>query len=137
MLAVNGSAGAGTADPERKLVLVVDDEEMVRALVQATLRRGPYQVLTAGDGAAALAAARAHRPDAVILDVTMPGLDGVEVCRGLKADAATRHAVVIMLTARMQPDDHARARAAGADDYLVKPFRPGELLQRLGNRLGG
>jgi DNA-binding response OmpR family regulator len=126
----------GAADRER-LVLVVDDDEMVRSLVHATLRRGPYRVLIAGDGEAALVAARANRPDVVILDVSMPGIDGVEVCRRLKADAATRHAAVLMLTARTQPDDHARAFAAGADEYVVKPFRPGELLQRLSNRLRG
>jgi DNA-binding response OmpR family regulator len=128
--------GASVDEAERRVVLVVDDEEMVRMLVEATLRRGPYRVVTAGDGEAALAAARAHRPDAVVLDVTMPGLGGVEVCQRLKDDPATRHAVVMMLTARTQPDDHARALAAGADEYLVKPFRPNELLLRLANRLG-
>jgi CheY-like chemotaxis protein len=128
----------GTTEVRRRLVLVVDDEEMVRTLVEATLRRGPYRTVTAGNGAAALTAAQAHRPDAVVLDVTMPGeLDGVEVCRLIKLDRATRHAVVVMLTARTRPDDQARAIAAGADEYLVKPFRPGELLQRLGSRLGG
>jgi two-component system phosphate regulon response regulator PhoB len=136
VLMVRGSTSAPTNGAERQVVLVVDDEEMVRMLVEATLRRGPYRVVTAGDGEAALAAARAYRPAAVVLDVTMPGLDGVEVCQRIKADAATRHAIVIMLTARTQPDDHARALAAGADEYVVKPFRPGELLQRLGNRLG-
>jgi DNA-binding response OmpR family regulator len=132
LLAATGSTGGRTDGGGRRVVLVVDDEEMVRTLVEATLRRGPYRVVTAGDGAAA----RGHRPAAVVLDVTMPGLDGVEVCRRIKADPATRHAVVIMLTARTLPDDHARARAAGADEYVVKPFRPDELLQRLGNRLG-
>jgi two-component system phosphate regulon response regulator PhoB len=133
---LTGRLDTAVTEIDPRVVLVVDDEEMIRTLVEVTLRRGPYRVVTAGDGEAALTAARAHRPDAVVLDVTMPGrLDGVDVCRRIKGEAATRHAVVIMLTARTQPDDHARALAAGADEYVVKPFRPGELLQRLSNRL--
>jgi CheY-like chemotaxis protein len=122
--------GVAAARP-RGVVLLVDDDDVVLALLQATLARLPHLVVVARNGAEALAQAREHRPDLVVLDVTMPGLDGVEVCRRLRADDATRAAKIVLLSACAQPDDQARGIDAGADVYLTKPFRPGELLQRL------
>src|SRR5438132_10527022 len=117
--------------PRPKTVLVVDDEEMMRELLQATLRSAPYRVLSACDGDEALAVARTHRPDVVLLDVMMPKRDGLEVCRLLKADPETDAIAVIMLSAQAQPEDRAAAAAAGADGYVTKPFRAFDLLLRL------
>jgi DNA-binding response OmpR family regulator len=127
----------GAAAPRRAVVLLVDDDEVVLTLLQATLARLPHQVIVARNGAEALTQAREHRPDLVVLDVTMPILDGVEVCRRLRADDATRAARIVLLSACAQPDDQARGIDAGADAYLTKPFRPGELLQRLTAQLAG
>jgi CheY-like chemotaxis protein len=124
---------AGRVAP--KTVLVVDDEEMVRELLLATLRASPYRVLSAGNGQEALAVARAQRPDLVLLDRTMPGCDGLEVCRLLKGDPETGRITIIMLTARSQPQDRAAALAVRADGYVTKPFRPGDLLRLLRARL--
>ena len=122
--------------PRPKTVLVVDDEEMMRELLQAALRSAPYRVLSACDGDEALAVARTHRPDVVLLDVMMPKRDGLEVCRLLKSDPETDAIAVIMLSAQAQPEDRAAAAAAGADGYVTKPFRAFDLLLRLKERLG-
>ncbi|HEY3108245.1 MAG TPA: response regulator [Chloroflexota bacterium] len=124
-----------SADSPPKVVLVVDDDETMRQLILATLRCSPYRVLIASDGEEALAVARAHRPDLVLLDVIMPKRDGLAVCRQLKADPRTAGIEIVMLTAQAQPEDRAAAQAAGADGYLTKPFRPFDLLQRLRDRL--
>lgn len=121
----------------RPTILVVDDEEAIVELVVATLRRAPYRILTASNGEQALEVARASRPDLVLLDVGMPGLDGFDVCLRLKTDPETSRAIVFMLTARSLPEDRARGIAVGADGYLGKPFKPADLLARIGERLGG
>jgi CheY-like chemotaxis protein len=123
--------------PARKTVLVVDDEEMLRILVELTLERGNYRVLTAANGQEGLERARTEQPDLILMDVTMPVLDGLDACRRLKADPATSSIPVVMLSARVQPEDRAAGLAAGADDYLMKPFRPAEFLAYLGRRLRG
>jgi DNA-binding response OmpR family regulator len=99
--------------------------------VRFKLERTGFTVVATADGRAALAAAKEHAPDLVVLDVMMPGLTGIEVCRELRLDEATRATPVILLTARAQEADVERGFAAGADDYIVKPFSPRELLSRV------
>jgi len=114
-----------------RTVLVADDDEDILQLVSFRLERAGYTVLTAGDGQQALAIAREHHPDLAVLDVMMPGLNGYEVTRQLRADAATAQIPVILLTARVQEADVSRGFEAGADDYLRKPFSPQELRSRV------
>ncbi len=107
---------------------MVDDEPSLVRVVAAYLEREGFEVTTASDGARALAAAREQAPDVVVLDVVMPGLDGVEVCRQLRTFS---DAYVIMLTARTDEVDTLVGLAAGADDYLTKPFSPRVLVARI------
>jgi DNA-binding response OmpR family regulator len=111
----------------RPLVLVADDDEDILELVRLRLARC-YDMLVARDGTEALALARLHRPDAAVLDVTMPGLDGYTVARELSRDPMTDSIPVILLTARAHAGDVSEGLAAGAQDYVTKPFSP-ELLQ--------
>ena len=109
-------------------ILVVDDESALVELVRGYLEREQYEVVTAADGHAALELARAARPDLVVLDVMLPGLDGIEVCRQLRQFS---DAYVIMLTARAEEIDKILGLTVGADDYLTKPFSPRELVARV------
>jgi two-component system response regulator MprA len=110
-------------------ILVVDDDPAVLRMLVRTLRAEGHEVEAAPDGGAALAAVERHAPDAVVLDVAMPGLDGLAVCRRLRAGGLT--APVLLLTARDAVADRVAGLEAGADDYLVKPFAVEELLARL------
>jgi two-component system, OmpR family, response regulator MprA len=110
-------------------ILVVDDEPAVRTSLERALSLEGYDVALAADGAAALDRLAAAPPDAVILDVSMPGLDGLEVCRRMRQ--AGDRTPVLMLTARDAVDDRVEGLDAGADDYLVKPFALRELRARL------
>jgi DNA-binding response OmpR family regulator len=113
-------------------VLVADDDPDIRELVRFKLEQGGHNVTTVGDGEAAIAAVRADGPfDLVLLDVMMPRRTGVEVCEALRGDAATRSIPILMLTAKAQEADVERGFAAGADDYIVKPFSPRELSSRV------
>ena len=104
-------------------VLVADDEEDIRLLVCLAVRKAGCTVVAAvPDGAQALRTARAERPDLVVLDVSMPGASGLEVCAALRADPATAGSRVLLLSAGASPADLARGLAAGADAYLPKPF---------------
>jgi DNA-binding response OmpR family regulator len=109
-------------------VLIVDDEPNIVQLVRITLEAGHVRVLEASDGATALDRAMAVRPDLILLDVDLPDLNGLEVCRRLRAHAPLADAKIVMLTAAAQQDDVARGLAAGADQYLTKPFSPVRLL---------
>jgi DNA-binding response OmpR family regulator len=109
-------------------VLVVDDEPPIVELVTGYLEREGWSVASAGDGLEALEAVRRIDPDVVVLDVMLPGLDGVEVCRQLRAFS---DAYVLMLTARGEEIDRIMGLTVGADDYLVKPFSPRELVARI------
>jgi DNA-binding response OmpR family regulator len=112
----------------RARVLVVDDEEPMRDLVRGYLEREQLEPLTADDGPSALDMVRRLAPDVVVLDLNLPGLDGLEVCRQLRAFS---DAYVIMLTARSEEVDRIVGLSVGADDYLVKPFSPRELMARI------
>ena len=105
-------------------ILVVDDEPPIVELVRYTLEDEQIRVLEADDGVKALETARSARPDLILLDVQMPRLDGLEVCRRLRADASLAGTRIVMLTAAGQDADRARGIAAGADEYLTKPFSP-------------
>lgn len=117
-----------TAETKPRLVLVVDDDDMIRRLVRAVLEADEFEVSEARDGATALTLANESHPSVVVLDVMMPGLDGVEVCRRLDHDRTK----VVILTARDDPKLEAEARAAGADAFLTKPFAPMQLLDLVG-----
>ena len=126
-----------SAQPKtRPLVLVAEDDEDILALVVFDLEDEGYEVLTARNGEDAIALAHERRPDLVLLDVAMPGLDGYEVTRRLRADAATSGTPVVLLTARAQVKDVIEGFEAGANDYVTKPFRPDELRTRLHAVLG-
>lgn len=114
-----------------RTLLIADDESGIRSLVKMTLQRKQYEILEASDGEEALAMARKHHPELVLLDVMMPGLTGFEVCRALKDDPATAGATVVILTAKAQDSDRAEGIAAGADDYFTKPFSPIALLRKI------
>ena len=109
-------------------ILVVDDDPMVATTVQRVLRPEGYEVEVALGGAQALEQARAQRPDLVVLDLMMPGIDGLEVCRQLRTECSLP---ILMLTARSGTVDRVRGLDTGADDYLVKPFAYPELLARV------
>ena len=108
-------------------ILVVDDEKKIRDLLTAYLRSDGFEVAEASDGATALATIRRTEPDLVILDVMMPGMDGIEVLRELRK---TSDVFVMMLTARAEETDKLIGLSVGADDYLTKPFSPRELVAR-------
>jgi DNA-binding response OmpR family regulator len=114
--------------PTTVRVLVVDDEAPIVDLVHGYLAREGFTVLTAGDGPSALTTARETDVDVVVLDVMLPGLDGIEVCRQLRTFS---DAYVLMLTARGEEIDRIVGLTVGADDYLVKPFSPRELVARV------
>ncbi|PCC68441.1 two-component system, OmpR family, response regulator RegX3 [Nannocystis exedens] len=109
-------------------VLIVDDEEPLRASLTYALTREGYSVTTAEDGASALEQTRTRRPDVVILDLMLPGIDGMEVCRRLRADSDVP---VVMLTARDRGQDKIDGLTVGADDYVTKPFDTPELIARI------
>ena len=112
-------------------ILVVEDDTDIQDLIIVLLRRANYIVITEGNGRDGLAAALTQKPDLVILDWNMPGLTGLEVCKALRADPRTQHLAVLLLTSRTQELDIDQAFIAGADDYMVKPFRGSELVSRV------
>jgi two-component system, OmpR family, phosphate regulon response regulator PhoB len=109
-------------------ILIVDDEPSILDLVRFTLEDADVRVVEASDGAEALLLARRVKPDLVLLDVQMPRLNGLEVCRQLRLEPALTRTPIVMLTAAGQEADRARGREAGADEYLTKPFSPLALL---------
>ena len=111
-----------------ELILVVDDEPKIVRLARDYLERSQFRVLPAEDGVAALAAARQEKPDLVVLDLNLPGMDGLDVCRALRRESSVP---IIMLTARAEEMDRLIGLELGADDYIVKPFSPRELVARV------
>jgi DNA-binding response OmpR family regulator len=120
----------------KPVVLVAEDDEDILALVVFDLEDEGYEVLTARNGKEAISLAFDRLPDLILLDVAMPGLDGYEVTRRLRAEESTRGTPVVLLTARAQVKDVILGFEAGANDYVTKPFRPDELRTRLHAALG-
>jgi two-component system alkaline phosphatase synthesis response regulator PhoP len=118
----------GEVQAVNELILVVDDEPKIVRLARDYLERSGFRVLPAGDGPSALAAARQEKPDLVVLDLNLPGMDGLDVCRALRRTSAVP---IIMLTARAEEADRLIGLEIGADDYIVKPFSPRELVARV------
>jgi DNA-binding response OmpR family regulator len=112
-------------------VLLAEDDADIRFLVTLKLTQAGYQVRGFGDGLSAAADARVHPPDLAILDTMMPGMSGLEVCRELRKDPATASIPVIILTALAQDTDITAGLAAGAVDYIVKPFSPRDFARRV------
>lgn len=113
-------------------ILIVDDEEMIRELIHVTLSQDPrFEVFQASSGEAALEATRELQPALVVLDVRMPGIDGVETCRQIRAEHGAERPTIIMITALGEDDDIQRALDAGANDYFIKPFSPRAVLSRV------
>jgi len=118
------------AEPKRGSILVVDDEPTIAEVVARYLARAGYEARTAADGPSAVAAATSRRPDLVVLDIMLPGLDGLDVMRRLHEDAEGR-VPVILLTAKGEESDRLVGLRRGADDYVVKPYSPRELVARV------
>ena len=112
-------------------ILVVDDDKQILRLVGAYLEQAGFQVLTAADGEAGLHAIRRERPDLVVLDLMLPGRDGREVTRIVRADPGLAATPILMLTARVEDGDKIQGLELGADDYVTKPFNPGEVVARV------
>lgn len=112
-------------------VAVVEDEADIAMLLMTKLRNAGHEVMLARDGAEGLELVMQRKPDMVVLDVTMPKLDGYAVCRQIRGSEETPQPIVVLLSARSQAADRQRGLDAGADDYITKPFRPAELLNRL------
>ena len=112
-------------------ILIIEDERDVADLLTLNFRKGGFKVSTAADGASGLHNARDDRPDFIILDLMLPKMSGLEVCRILKSDAATAHIPILMLTAKAEEIDRIVGLEFGADDYVTKPFSPREVMLRV------
>ena len=112
-------------------ILIIEDETDVADLLSLNLRKAGFRVSTAGDGASGLQKARDDRPDFIILDLMLPKMSGLEVCRILKSDAATARVPILMLTAKAEEIDRIVGLEFGADDYVTKPFSPREIVLRI------
>jgi putative two-component system response regulator len=126
-----GIGGVWDAHGQAPLVLVIDDDEAQRQMLSRMLHREGYRALAFGDGETGLRAISEHQPQLVLLDLSLPRLDGFGVCRRLRADAAMATLPVIVLTGHASIDDMVTALDAGADDFLAKPFQHAELLARM------
>ncbi len=113
-------------------ILVVDDEKDIVDLVSLHLQREGYDVIAIGNGLSVFPTALESAPDLIVLDIMLPGLDGIQVHKRLRGDVRTRHIPVVMLTARSQQRDRIAGLEGGADDYMTKPFSPRELILRIG-----
>lgn len=120
---------------KKPLILVVDDEPHLVELIKHHLTREHYEVDVAKDGEAALAKAKKRIPDLIVLDLMLPGMDGLEVCRRLRSETRTEHVPIVMLTAKAEETDAVIGLAQGADDYVRKPVGMRELVARIGTRL--
>jgi two-component system phosphate regulon response regulator PhoB/two-component system alkaline phosphatase synthesis response regulator PhoP len=130
-LSLAGPVAGWAVQVAEPTILVADDDETVRDLVAFKLAAAGYHAITAEDGSVALDLIRSEQPDMVILDVAMPGLDGLSVCYELHSSAATAQIPVLMLSGRDRQVDIDLGLTVGADDYLVKPFSPAELIRRV------
>lgn len=116
----------------RNLILIVDDDAALSEMLQIVLRQEGFDTVHCGTGTGALAAMRESRPDLVLLDLMLPGRDGVSICRDMRAESGVP---IVMLTAKSETDDVVAGLQAGADDYVAKPFKAKELLARIRTRL--
>jgi len=121
------SPGPPSSRPVRR-VLVVDDDPLVRNLLRAVLEMGDFELYEATDGLEAMTLAEQHRPEVVVLDVMMPGLNGYDVCRQMRADPSFDGMRIVMLTARNTTRDREEGLRAGADAFFTKPFSPLDLI---------
>jgi CheY-like chemotaxis protein len=128
-------AGAGGADVAQRILLVEDSEDAAEAL-RGALRAHGHEVEIVGDGLEAVDKARAMRPDVVLCDLSIPGIDGYEVARRLRADAGLAKTPLIALSGHASPEDHQRSRLAGFDEHLAKPVRIDKLLESIAGRAG-
>ena len=112
-------------------ILIVEDEEDILELIRYNLAKEGYQPTCVASGEAALEKAAVHPPDLVLLDLMLPGIDGLDVCRSLRADVNTRNLPIIMLTAKAEESDIITGLELGADDYITKPFSPRVLIARI------
>jgi len=117
-------------------ILIAEDDATVRSLIRMTLDSGQTEILEVEDGEEALQVARRELPELIFLDWSMPGSSGIEVCRALRADPDTAHIKIVMLTARSDSLDREEGFAAGADEYITKPFSPLHLLDKVLEVLG-
>lgn len=117
-------------------ILVVDDQPVIRQIARSTLQSQGYEILEASNGEDALEIARVELPDLVLLDVRMPGISGLDVCRTLKHDPGTSHIKIVMLTGELLEEDREEGLREGADEYFTKPFSPIQLLNKLRALLG-
>jgi DNA-binding response OmpR family regulator len=120
-----------------QLVLVADDDDDILLLVTTRLKRDGFEVVSASSGDRALALARERKPALAVLDIGMPGLDGLEVLEQIRADEEIRGMLVLLLTAKAQESDVRRGYESGADAYVRKPFSPAELSKRVRELLDG
>jgi len=116
---------------KQKTILIVDDEVDIVGLVDFHTQQQGYKTLKAGSGETALELARTEKPDLIILDLMLPGINGLDVCKYLKSEPATAHIPIIMLTAKGEETDIVKGLEMGADDYVTKPFSPRVLMARL------
>jgi DNA-binding response OmpR family regulator len=126
----------GAESVNRKTVLVVDDHRAVRALCRASLEEAGFRVLEAENGTAALASVQTERPDAILLDIMMPGISGWEVTAALLAERSTDQIPIIFISGRTEPSDRIRAYELGAQAYVMKPFDPEVLAETVVTVLG-
>jgi two-component system phosphate regulon response regulator PhoB len=115
----------------KEKILVIEDDEDIRELICYNLKREGYQTVAAAAGEEGLKAARSHLPDIIILDLMLPGIDGLEVCKILKNESKTKNIPIVMLTAKGDETDIVTGLEVGADDYIVKPFSPKVLIARI------
>lgn len=115
----------------KEKILIVEDEKDIAKMLEYNLQKEGFKTCVAGDGEDALDAVKAEHPDIVLLDLMLPGIDGLEVCKTLKGDAQTSPVPIIMLTAKSQESDKIVGLELGADDYVTKPFSPRELMARI------
>lgn len=128
---MNGLPVNGSVHMSQKRILVIEDERPIREMLAFNLGRAGYEVHPVEDGRTARAAIADHYPDVVLMDWMLPDISGLELTRQLKRDPDTREIPVIMVTARTEEDDRVTGLDGGADDYIVKPFSPRELLARI------
>jgi CheY-like chemotaxis protein len=129
-------SGAGTGTDTMARILVVDDVKFISKMLAAMFEEKGHEVITAADGVEAVRRTGEEKPDLVLLDISMPKMDGLEVARTLRSDPATRHIPLMMVTSRNDRESITAAHQAGVDEYLVKPFEPANLLAKVSKLLG-